>query len=100
MLASLLAAASVDFTAPTLDWHALAPEVILTSTIVIVLLVDLFTEAHNKYLTAVIGGVCTLSALIPITALAVAGTTRTMFGAGYVVDDFALVMKAFFLVAA
>ena len=101
MVASLLAAVgdSVPFTSPTLDWHALAPEVIVAATIVVVLLVDLFTESHNKWLTSVIGGIGTLAALVPILTLAIDGTTRTMFGGAYVVDDFALVTKALFLIA-
>ena len=53
MLASLLAAAP-PFESPTLDWHAFAPEVVLTGTFILVLLVDLFTEQHNKWLTSAI----------------------------------------------
>lgn len=89
----------VPFTSPRLDWHALAPEAILVATIVVVLLVDLFTSEHDKFLTSIIGGVGTLAALVPILTLAVDGTPRVMFGGAYVVDDFALVMKALFLIA-
>ena len=88
------------FNAPTLDWHALAPEVILTATIVVVLLVDLFTPDHDKWLTS--------RRRRPRPARRAradphAGRRRrrprSMFGGAYVVDDFALVMKAVFLVA-
>src|SRR6185295_5909363 len=89
----------VPFTAPTIDWHALAPEIILTATIVGVLLVDLFTSDHDKWLTSAITGIGFLGALVPILTLAVDGDTRSMFGGAYVVDDFALVTKAIFIIA-
>src|SRR3954447_15284092 len=97
----LLGAANniVEFHAPTLDWHALAPEVILTATIIVVLLVDLFTSDHDKWLTSAIAGLGMLGALVPILTLAIDGNTRSMFGGAYVVDDFALVMKAVFIIA-
>src|SRR3954471_19921252 len=97
----LLGAANniVEFHAPTLDWHALAPEVILTATIIVVLLVDLFTSDHDKWLTSAIAGLGFLGALVPILTLAIDGNTRSMFGGAYVVDDFALVMKAVFIIA-
>src|SRR4051794_34037312 len=98
---SALAAANniVELHAPTLDWHALAPEVILTATIIVVLLVDLFTSDHDKWLTSAIAGLGFLGALVPILTLAIDGNTRSMFGGAYVVDDFALVMKAVFIIA-
>jgi NADH-quinone oxidoreductase subunit N len=98
---SALAAANdiVTFQAPALDWHALAPEAILTGTIVVVLLVDLFTSDHDKWLTSAIAGLGMLGSLIPILTLAVDGDPRSMFGGAYVVDDFALVMKALFIIA-
>ena len=100
MLASLLAAASAPpFETPTLDYHALAPELILAATFVVVLLVDLFTEEHSKWLTASITGIGFLAAAVPLLTLAVDGTDRVMFGGAYVVDDFALVLKGVFLIA-
>lgn len=100
MLASLLASAgTVPFDAPVLDWHALAPEAVLTATFVVVLLIDLFTEQHNKWLTSSITGIGFLGSAIPLLTLAVDGTDRVMFGGAFVVDDFALVLKAVFIVA-
>jgi NADH-quinone oxidoreductase subunit N len=99
MLLAQVAQEAVTFTAPTLDWHALAPEIILTATIVIVLLVDLFTPDHDKWLTSAVAGLGLLASLVPILTLAVDGDTRSMFGGAYVVDDFALVMKAVFIIA-
>ncbi|HYI62120.1 MAG TPA: NADH-quinone oxidoreductase subunit N [Acidimicrobiales bacterium] len=98
MLPSLLAAAP-PFASPTLDWHALAPELVLTGTFVLVLLVDLFTEQHNKWLTSSLCGLGFLGSAVPLLTLAVDGSDRSMFGGAFVVDDFALVMKALFIVA-
>lgn len=97
MLASLLAASG--FATPELDWHALAPEVVLLGTFVVVLLVDLFTEQHSKWLTSSLTGLGFLGAMVPLLTLAVDGGDRTMFGGAFVVDDFALVMKLIFLAA-
>ncbi|MGI8936761.1 MAG: NADH-quinone oxidoreductase subunit N [Iamia sp.] len=100
MLSSLLAAASAPpFDTPTLDYHALAPELVLSATFIIVILVDLFTEQHSKWLTASITGIGFLASAIPLLTLAVDGSDRVMFGGAYVVDDFALVLKGVFIVA-
>jgi NADH-quinone oxidoreductase subunit N len=81
----------------TLDYHALAPEIILATTIVIVLVADLFLPERQKWATSTIAGLGLLASLIPILTLAVNGNDRVMFDGGYVVDNFALVLKALFL---
>src|SRR5437868_2521218 len=87
------------FDAPNVDYHALAPEIVLTGAIVAVLLVDLLSE-RNKPLLASIAGLGLLGAALPVLTLAVDGAERSMFGGAYVVDDFALVMKGLFLLSA
>ena len=42
-------ASSSAFTTPTVDYHALAPEIVLTATIVVLLLVDLFLDERQKW---------------------------------------------------
>ena len=86
---------SLAFTAPHVDYHALAPEIILASTLIVVLLVDLASE-RNRALLGTIAGIGLLASMIPILTLAVDGTDRfVMSGSpGYVVDNFALMMKA------
>jgi NADH-quinone oxidoreductase subunit N len=64
-----------------------------------VLLVDLFTPDHDKWLTSAIAGIGLLASFVPILTLAIDGDSRAMFGGAYVVDDFALVMKAVFIIA-
>jgi NADH-quinone oxidoreductase subunit N len=94
-----LLAAMTGFKAPYLDYHALAPDIILTGVVVLILLADLVVDEQRKVLVTNLAGVGVLVSLIPIITLAVDGTDRTMFGGAYVVDDFALVMKALFLVS-
>lgn len=85
--------------APYFDYAALAPELILTATIVVVLIADLLFEEREKYRTSTIGGLGCLAALVPVLYLAGDGADRTMFAGAYMVDNYALVMKALFLVA-
>jgi NADH-quinone oxidoreductase subunit N len=89
------------FNQPTLDYHALAPEIILSGVIVVLLLVDLFVDETRKWALSSIAGLGVLAAFIPIVTLALSDEgPRVMFGGGYVVDDFALVVKALFLLSA
>ena len=45
MISSLLAQA---WTAPTIDWHAIAPELVLIAGINLVLLIDLWLDESKK----------------------------------------------------
>ncbi len=96
-LGSLLAAS--DFKAPNLDLHALLPEFVLAGVIVAVLVADLVLDETRKYLITTIAGAGLLLVMIPILTLGVDGADRSMFGGSYVVDDFALVLKAMFVIA-
>ena len=58
------------FNQPTLDYHALAPEIILGSVIVLVLIVDLFVDEQRKWMISSIAGIGVLAAFIPIVTLA------------------------------
>ncbi|MCU1496653.1 MAG: nuoN [Acidimicrobiales bacterium] len=98
MFGPVLAAASA-FTSPQIDWHALAPEVILVGALVVALFIDVFTEDYNKSLVASVVGLGMLAAFVPLMTLGLDDTARSMFGGAYVVDDFALVLKGLFLVA-
>ena len=85
--------------APYFDYAALAPEIILTVAIVAVLVADLLFEEREKYQTSTIAGIGCLVAMIPVLYLAGNGADRTMFGGAYMVDNYALLMKALFLLA-
>jgi NADH-quinone oxidoreductase subunit N len=85
--------------APYFDYTALAPEIILTVAIVVVLVADLLFEEREKYHTSTIAGFGCLAALLPVLYLAGNGADRAMFGGAYMVDNYALIMKALFLLA-
>ena len=65
----------------------------------VLLVADLFLPERQKWATSTIAGLGLLAALVPLLTLAVDGDDRSMFGGGYVVDNFALVLKALFLLA-
>ncbi len=87
-----------DFVRPVLDYHAFAPEIVLAGVLVLVLVADLIWE-RDKWLISSLAGIGLLGSLVPVLTLALDGDDRAMFGGAYVVDDFALVMKALFIVA-
>jgi NADH-quinone oxidoreductase subunit N len=100
MTGLLLAATTTTFKAPYFDYHALAPEIILTATIVVVLVVDLIVGPAKKFYVNQLAGLGLLGAFVPIVVLAtkgISGHPRVMFGGAYVVDVFSLVLKALFL---
>jgi NADH-quinone oxidoreductase subunit N len=99
VLASLVQASQEGFATPQIDWHALAPELVLVGALCVVLVADLFLPDDRKGILPSLAGLGLLGALIPVITLAVDGTDRTMFGGAYAVDNFALVVKALFLVA-
>src|SRR3954468_9734699 len=86
------------FTTPQVDYHAFAPELVLTGALVVLLLVDVISE-RNRPLLGALAGFGLLAAMIPVITLAVDGADRSMFGGAYVVDNFALTMKALFLLS-
>jgi NADH-quinone oxidoreductase subunit N len=88
------------FTAPHIDYHALAPEIALTVLLVVMLIVDAVSD-RNRALIGSIAGIGLLVALVPVLTLAVDGTDRLAIAGNeaYVVDNFALVMKALFLLS-
>ncbi len=98
MIASLLAQS--EWVAPTIDWHALAPEIILAVGINLVLLIDLWLDESKKWIMATLSGFVLLAAFIPVVTLAVIGDdARSMFDGRYVVDQYSLILKALFLLA-
>ena len=100
MIASLLAQAG-DWVSPTIDWHALAPELVLVVGINLVLLLDLQLSETKKWAISTVTGFVLLAAFIPVVTLAVLGDdTRSLFDGRYVIDDYALVLKGLFLLVA
>ncbi len=97
----LLLAQAGEWESPVIDWHALAPELVLIAGINLVLATDLLVDETKKWATATLTGFVLLGACIPLVTLAVIGDdSRAMFDGRYVVDEFSLVLKALFLLAA
>jgi len=86
------------FTAPSIDWHSFAPEIVVLGVLVAVLVVDIFTD-DGSALAPSIASIGMLLALIPLITLATTDHEVSMFGGAYMVDNFALVLKALFIIA-
>lgn len=99
MIATLVAAVG-EWASPTLDYHALAPEIVLAAGIFAVLSIDLFLGPDKRWVTSALSGFVLLGALVGVVTLAVIGDdTRSMFDGRYVIDEYALILKALFLIA-
>ena len=91
---------AAEFTAPYFDYHALAPEFVLTGVIVVLLIVDLIVDETRKYLVTQLAGVGLLASMVPILTLVAEGDfPRSMFGGAYVIDEFALLLKGLFILS-
>ena len=82
-----------------IDYHALLPELILSGTILLVLIVDVFLSERRKWLAMPLGLMGVLATLAATLTL-IGGDTRVMFDGTYVVDNFALLFKVFFMAVA
>ena len=92
MLATFLAQAG-DWVSPTIDWHAIAPELVLAIGINVILALDLQLAETKKWMIATITGFVLLAAFVPVVTLAVIGDgPRSLFDGRYVIDDYALVL--------
>ena len=96
----MLSAVAAEWAAPVVDYHALAPEIILAGGIVVLLLVDLFVADAKKWILGPLASFTMLGAFIPVLTLALSDDgVRSMFDGRYVVDDFSLIIKGLFLLA-
>jgi NADH-quinone oxidoreductase subunit N len=83
---------------PVFDWHALAPDICLTVTLLVVLVACFVVPDRDVGQISRIAAIGVLVSLIPVVTLAANGNDRSMFGGAYVVDNYALALKAFFLI--
>jgi NADH-quinone oxidoreductase subunit N len=97
----LAAAAAADaFKAPTFDLLTFAPEIILVAVLALTLLIDAFTDDAGG-LVASLTSIGLLGAIVPVVIMAGTGHAPDVFGSGtYMVDNYALVLKAVFLLSA
>lgn len=84
---------------PSVDYAALAPELLLTAVLCGVLLIDLFLPERAKWMVmpaSVVGVLATLGVALSLAG----GPTRTTLGGMFVVDSFAVLFKVLFCLAA
>ncbi len=90
-----------------IDYHALLPEIILATTLMVTLVVDIVTR--KKILVAITAIIGMFAAFVPVATLAFCdslefctstGAERSIFDGTYVVDSYSLVLKAVFIFAA
>jgi NADH-quinone oxidoreductase subunit N len=81
---------------PDIDYVALAPELTLGVTVLVVLVLDLFLPPERKWWAAV-ASLLGLARSLMVTIALVGDERAVMFGGTYVVDEFALLFKVFFL---
>jgi NADH-quinone oxidoreductase subunit N len=78
------------------DYVALAPELTLGVTILTVLVLDLFLRPERKWWAGVVS-LLGLGRTLMVTVALVGDERAVMFGGTYVVDEFAVLFKVFFL---
>jgi NADH-quinone oxidoreductase subunit N len=83
---------------PVIDYHAIAPELILAGTSFAVLLLDLALSRDRKWMSMPVAFVGVLGSLA--ATLTLVGSERATFGGNYVVDNYAVLFKIFFLAVA
>ena len=81
---------------PDVDWHAIAPELVLTGAASVVLLVDLFMPKEIKWIAMPLSAAGILATLAAVVSLI--GDSRTTLGGTFEVNDFALLFKGLFCV--
>ncbi len=79
-----------------IDYHAILPELILSGTILLVLVADAFVPERRAWFSMPVSLAGIVAALIATITL-IGGGRRSVFGGMFVVDNFALLFKIFFL---
>jgi NADH-quinone oxidoreductase subunit N len=83
----------------TIDYHAILPALILSGTILVVLVTDLFLPQRHKSASMWVALLGVLATLVAVLSLIGQGD-RSTFGGSYVVDAFTIVFQTFFMGAA
>ncbi|MFN2491229.1 MAG: NADH-quinone oxidoreductase subunit N [Actinomycetota bacterium] len=81
---------------PTVDWHAIAPEIVLTVAACVVLVADLFLPRDSKWLAMPLSAAGIIATIAAVVSLV--GDDRTTLGGTFEVDSFALLFKGLFCV--
>ena len=78
-----------------IDYHAILPELILSGTIVLVLVVDAFVSRGRSWVAMPLSALGVVAALV--ATLTLIGDRRSTFNGMFVIDNFAVLFKVFFL---
>lgn len=78
------------------DWHAIAPELVLTAFACLVLVVDLWLAERAKWLAMPLSALGILAT--GAATLSLVGSERTTLSGSYEIDAFALLLKGLFCV--
>jgi NADH-quinone oxidoreductase subunit N len=78
-----------------IDYHAIAPELVLTGTILVVIVLDAFLPRERKWMAMPVALLGVLGSLA--ATLTLLNAHRSFFGGMFVVDPFAVLFKVFFL---
>jgi NADH-quinone oxidoreductase subunit N len=81
---------------PAVDWHAIAPELVLTAAACLVLVADLWLPDDAKWLAMPLSAAGIVGTLAAVVSLR--GAERTPLGGSFEIDSFALLFKALFCV--
>ncbi len=97
--ADSLLAEQAPFVRPAIDWHAVAPELVLLFTGALVTIVDLIGLEKVRKIIPTLTSLTFLAALIPVITLWADNDElpRQMFDGAWVVDEYSLVLKGLFL---
>src|SRR5918994_160795 len=91
-----LAQAFLPIQQPSVDWHALSPELVLTAAACVVLIADLFLPREAKWIAMPLSAAGIFGTLAAIVSLI--GEDRSTLGDSFAVDNFALLFKGLFCV--
>lgn len=101
MLSLLAQAPEAAFSAPSIDWHAIAPELVLVGVACLVVLIDSVLLERARAIIPGIVGLGFVGALIPVITLAVSDSgPRSTFSGAFSVTGSSLAFKGVFLVSA
>ena len=87
----------MDLDPKLIDWVSRTPELILLTTTFVVLLTEPFLPRNKVWIVNPISIIGVLGSLAAVIGLAIDGTDRRSFGNMFVVDNYALLFKGFFL---
>jgi len=88
-----------EFVRPPIDWHAAAPELTLLGVGALLTMMDIIWLERGRRLAPLLASLGLLATMVPIVTLAVDGADRSMFNGAFVVDNYALLMKALFVLS-